>query len=295
MLLEEYRRSLKMPEAEEVLDLVFYRPFGYLFVKGVYRFPITPNQVTFLSLIAGLVAASFLSIGTASALLMSALWYAGANILDCSDGQLARLQKSGTLLGRVVDGIADYISSIAIFLGVAFGLSRAGADQWWLVIAAGISSALHAILFDYYQSEFISTVRGERNFLEREMERFTLEIHRMKAEHREGVKILVLRLYLSYLRLQEKSSTGKKAMMFNPEEYRAHNRLMIRAWSFLGPTTNRSLLILSCLAGRVEYFLWTITLAGNIWMIVCYLLQRRIHRSMASVAVAASAYRQSGN
>ncbi len=295
MLLEEYKRSLKMPEAEEILDLLFYRPLAFVLVKGIYRFPVTPNQVTMLSLIAGLVAGWFLSVGTGTALLMAALWYAGANILDCSDGQLARLQNSGTPLGRVVDGVADYVSSIAIFVGIGIGLARSGSGQWWLVTAAAISSGGHAILFDHYQSEFISTVRGERNFLEREMERFTLEIRQMEIEQRDGLKKFFLLLYLNYLRLQKKSSSKHEAMVFDPEEYRARNGLMIRIWSFLGPTTNRSLLILGCLLGRVDFFLWTFTVAGNIWMIVCYLVQRRIHRSMAAVTLAASVYRQSEN
>ena len=57
MLVEEYKRSLKMPEAEEVFDLIFYRPLAFVFVKLVYRSPVTPNQVTLLSMIAGLIAA----------------------------------------------------------------------------------------------------------------------------------------------------------------------------------------------------------------------------------------------
>ena len=120
-LLDEYRRSLKMPAAEERLDLLFYRPVAFVFVKAIYRLPITPNAVTGLSLIAGLISAWEFSVG---GLVAAAAWYAAANILDCSDGQLARLQKSGTPLGRLVDGIADYISSVAIFLGIGFGLAR---------------------------------------------------------------------------------------------------------------------------------------------------------------------------
>ncbi|MBI3765873.1 MAG: CDP-alcohol phosphatidyltransferase family protein, partial [Ignavibacteriales bacterium] len=123
MIVEEYKRSLKMPEAEEVFDLLFYRPVAFILVKMIYRLPITPNQVTGFSLVAGLIAALFFSMSTAAAIVMGALWYALANILDCADGQLARLQHSGTLLGRVVDGVIDYISSVAIFLGIGIGLA----------------------------------------------------------------------------------------------------------------------------------------------------------------------------
>src|SRR5213082_3099465 len=88
MLIEEYKRSLKMPEAEEIFDLLFYRPIAFVFVKIIYRLPITPNQVTGLSLLAGLISAWYFSLGASAALVSAAAWYAIANILDCSDGQL---------------------------------------------------------------------------------------------------------------------------------------------------------------------------------------------------------------
>ncbi len=282
MLIDEYKRSLKMPEAEEVFDLLVYRPIAFLFVKAVYRSPITPNQVTFLSMVAGLVAAWFFSIGSAAVLSWGALFYAVANILDCSDGQLARLQKSGTLMGRVVDGVADYISSVAIFLSLGIGFARNADPQWLLVIGAGISSALHAFFFDHYQSEFMSIVRSEKNFLEKEIEQFTQEVHRLENEKIGTVKILVLRTYLRYLYYQKRANTKDERQSFDPENYRKENRIMIRLWSFLGPTTNRTLLIACALTGRIDLFLWTVFIFGNCWLLVCYLLQRNIHRRLQS-------------
>ena len=112
MIVEEYRRSLKMPEAEEPLDLLFYRPLAYPFVKAVYRLPITPNQVTLLSLLAGLCSGWCFSRAPHGALSWAATWYLAANVLDCSDGQLARLQHSGhEVVGAiVVSAVAKYSS-----------------------------------------------------------------------------------------------------------------------------------------------------------------------------------------
>ena len=280
MLIEEYKRSLKMPEAEEVFDLIFYRPIGFVVVKAIYRLPITPNQVTVLSLVTGLLAAWYFSIATTQALMLAALWYAFANILDCSDGQLARLQGSGSLLGRVVDGVVDYVSSIAIFLGVGFGLAIQGQPMWWVVVLGGVSSALHAIMFDHYQSEFISTVRSEQNFTDREQEQFAEEIRRMQMEHRDGMKVFFLRMYLRYLALQRRASTKSEMMRFDSGKYREKNLYMIRMWSFLGPTTNRTALIVSALFGKVDAFLWIVGTLGNAWLVVCYIRQRQIHRAL---------------
>ena len=271
-LREEYRRSLKMPEAEEIFDLIFYRPAAFLFVKGIYPTEITPNQITTLSLIAALLAAwqfGTIHLATGAAL------YALANILDCADGQLARLKKNGTLLGRVFDGAFDYLASIAIFIGI--GISAAGMNQWWLVGLTGLSSGMHALFFDHYQNEFISIVRSERNFLEREMETFSQEI----ASSKRGIRRSMLQLYLRYLGIQRKANTGEENPVFDPPVYRRKNSPMIRCWSFLGPTTNRTILIISALFGHIEYYLWTITAAGNLWLVFCFSLQRQIHKQLA--------------
>lgn len=280
MWLEEYKRSLKMPEAEEFFDLLFYRPVAFLFVKFIYRFPISPNQVTILSLIAGLAAAWYFSVSTSAALLSAGIWYAVANILDCCDGQLARLQNSGTQLGRIVDGVVDYVSSIAIFVGIGIGSFEAGQYTWSLVVVSGLSSALHAIFFDHYQSEFISTVRAEVNFLEREIEKLTRETQRMQDVRGERVKAIFSRIYLRYLRLQQQMSTKSASRASDPASYRRENLRMVRLWSFLGPTTNRTLLVICAFAGRVDLFLWIVATAGNAWLLGCYLRQKHIHRKL---------------
>lgn len=272
-----------MPEAEEFFDLIFFRPLAFIIVKLIYRLPITPNQITVVSFIAGLFASWYFSKGIASMFAWAALWYTIANILDCADGQLARLQKSGTLLGRIVDGVVDYIISLAIFIGIGLGLEAAGNGMWLLVILAGVSSAVHAMFFDHYQSEFISTVRGDpdKSGLQSELDQFTGEIESLKSEHRDWVKVFFLSLYVWYLHLQQRASTREHVYQFDPQTYRRQNLLMIRLWSFLGPTTNRTLLIVCALVGRIEWYLWIVIVAGNAWLYICYVLQQKIHRRMA--------------
>ncbi|MBI4546694.1 MAG: CDP-alcohol phosphatidyltransferase family protein [Ignavibacteriae bacterium] len=278
---DEYKRSLKMPEAEETFDLVFYRPLAFVLVKMIYQLPITPNVVTLFSVITGIIAAWFFAIGTSQALVVGGLIYILTNILDCADGQLARLQQSGTLLGRVVDGVADYLISLAIFLGLGIGLSIAGSQAWWLVIVAGISSGIHPMFFDYYQSEFIAVARGEQNFLQFEIIRYSAEILQMKTGKGSRIKIFLLRLYLWYLHLQKQAGMKLPHTIIDADQYRQENGRMIRRWSLLGPTTNRTFLIVCALTGRIEWYLWIVIVAGNAWLCTCYLLQKR--RNLAKV------------
>ena len=271
-----------MPEVEEYFDLLFYRPLAFACVRLIGRTGITPNQITLLSVIFGLFAARMYAYGGPGNFQTAAILYAAANILDCADGQLARLKNNGTLLGRVLDGAADYVSSIAIFLGLGFGLSTGHEGIWILVVCAGISSAVHAMFFDHYQSEFVSAVRSERNFLERETERFTLEEKNLRAQGGNRLKIFILSLYIRYLDIQRRASTKKQGRNTDPQLYRGKNIRMIRCWSLLGPTTNRTILIAASLFGRPGLYLWIVLVFGNLWLLCCYLLQRRVHRSLAS-------------
>ncbi len=283
-LIDEYRRSLKLPEAEELFDLTFYRPLAFAFVKAVYRLPITPNQVTMLSMASGFAAAWSFASGAYPALVWGAFWYALANILDCADGQLARLQKSGTPLGRLVDGVADYVSTVAIFLGIGAGLAAAGTPKWILVVGAGLSSAVHALLFDHYQSEFLSVVRSERTFTADEIGKISAELARGGSSVGSFPRTAVLRLYLSYLRLQDRADPGAVRGEVDPAAYRKANTAMIRFWSILGPTTNRTVLIVCALLGRLDLYLWTVLAALNSWLALAYLLQRRVDRTLRTPA-----------
>src|SRR5436190_20554690 len=113
----EYKKSLKMVEVEEYFDLFFYRPLAFVLVKSVYRTNITPNQLTIVAILIGLMCGIIYAQGT-NYWLLGAIVFALYNIVDCSDGQLARIKKNGTHAGRIVDGLADYTSTAAAFIGI---------------------------------------------------------------------------------------------------------------------------------------------------------------------------------
>ncbi len=251
--ISDYKTSLKLPEAEELLDLALFRPIAFLLVKVIYRLPVTPNQITLLSMLAGFAAAWGFS---QNLLVAAACWYCASNILDCADGQLARLQGSGTPAGRALDGAADYVSSVAIFLGLI-----AAGNNLWLVAACGASSALHAFLFDHYQSRFLAKARGQSDFFDREIEKFTDGPDRTRESDRSVASRLLLWLYVRYSSFQKK---------LNPPDLSSG---MMRMWSFLGPTTNRSLLMAAALFGNVNLYLWAVPTVGNLWLLSCRAIQ----------------------
>ena len=285
-LLQEYKKSLKMQEAEEVLDLIVYRPIAFGFVKLIHRLPITPNQVTVLSFLCNLAAAYYFSLGVTEFFGVAALWFFVGNVLDCSDGQLARIQQSGSPLGRLVDGVLDYVSTVAIFVALGIGLTRQSGDAvvWYLVIAGGIFSALHAMLFDQYQQEFISTVRGERNFLNRENEKIRAELDGLVERKQQPLRRIFLQVYLKYMLIQERSQIKHESQTRFPSLlYMEQCKGLMRGWTFLGSTTNRSLLMLAGVLHDPSLFLWIVLLPGNLWLGVMLAWQKRVYRRLDSI------------
>lgn len=90
MIAVSFRATLKPGQVETPLDLFFFRPAAYLFVRLALPTPLTANGMTVISILCGLAGAALFrftdrrSIVAASAL---TLLYA---ILDCAGGQLAR-------------------------------------------------------------------------------------------------------------------------------------------------------------------------------------------------------------
>lgn len=277
-MIGSYRKSLKLPEAEELFDLLFYRPAAHLFVRAVHRTPITPNQVTGLSLAAALAAAWCYAAGSLDMLVPAAAWYAVANILDCADGQLARIQGSGTPHGRIVDGVADYAGTVAVFLGIGIGLSALGIHLWWLVVAAGLSSALHAVVFDHRQGAYIAAARGEGDHHAREMEKFA-EGPATGGRPPGGAVGLIVRLYVGYMRLQHRIVSRLSRPVDGGAYDLRRNTPLIRLWSFLGPTTNRTALIAFSLIARLDLYLWGVVVIGNLWLISLLVIQSQMEGS----------------
>ena len=142
---------------DETFDTVFCRPLANPFARLLSRTPVTANQVTLLSALVGAVAGllyAFPGWGPAyGALLLLAMM-----VLDCTDGALARMRGGGTWQGRVLDGVADLVSTFSVHLGMCIALTVQGAsfryyhlhvaEIWMLGLAAGVSLSWNAAVLD---------------------------------------------------------------------------------------------------------------------------------------------------
>ena len=83
---------------------------------------ITPNQITFISLILGIASAPFFFLGTYPQLIIGAALFYASFILDLVDGELARCKKKYSDFGVWLDMTFDSFNNSLIVLVSAIGL-----------------------------------------------------------------------------------------------------------------------------------------------------------------------------
>lgn len=163
-----YLESLKSLDTEEGIDLVFYRPIGYAWACLAKRLGVTPNVIT--------IASIFIGIGAGVAFYYPQMWInvigmlllVWANSFDSADGQLARMTKQYSRLGRILDGLSGDFWFAAIYIAICLRENVTSpffsAHHWviWTVaIAAGICHAKQAAMADYYRQFHLYFLKGE--------------------------------------------------------------------------------------------------------------------------------------
>lgn len=129
-----YRASKKKQDINWFTEHVA-RPPAAVVVYALRNTRITPNQVTFLSAVlaagAGAMIAGLLGW---TWLIIAAAVFELSFVLDCADGQLARLRKTASPLGHLLDFLMDELKAMLIFGCVAVRLWRDTGDVRMLLV-----------------------------------------------------------------------------------------------------------------------------------------------------------------
>jgi hypothetical protein len=241
---------------DELLDAYVNRPLAEKLVARVAPYPsITPNLLTGVSALFGTLA----GVGFVYAPAVGSVCLFVSMVVDCSDGQLARLRGGGSLYGRILDGYADYWVAFSVHLGMLISIVQSKAtlfghrltplEAFGFVLASGICTALHAGRLDYVKHRYLAHTGAQR---EAETPADYLEA----AARAEGrVERVLLRLFAMYVAAQvgTGASSAKdeaRATASSPlrvAEFRRQNDLLLRLWTFAGPTTHMGLLTMAAL------------------------------------------------
>ena len=112
----EMRSTYKSMDTEEKWDIWVVRPIGFVEACLCRRLHIHPNAITIVSIIFGAASGYFFFPGNVGMVFIGALLLFFANTLDSADGQLARMTRQYTMLGRVLDGFAGDVWFFSIYL-----------------------------------------------------------------------------------------------------------------------------------------------------------------------------------
>ncbi|SVD37775.1 uncharacterized protein METZ01_LOCUS390629, partial [marine metagenome] len=107
---------------DSFMDRLITRSISRRLTRLFLDTPFSPNQITFFSLIIGLVSAGFFFQGRyltgmiGAGLLLFSAW------IDCTDGEIARLKFMESELGSKLDLLSDNIVHFAVFFSIGMGL-----------------------------------------------------------------------------------------------------------------------------------------------------------------------------
>jgi len=107
---------------DSFMDRNFTRHVSRQLTRQIIKTPITPNQLTIVSLAVGLEAAGcFLFGGYGMSILGAGLLLLSACI-DCCDGEIARLKFMESPVGKRLDIFCDNLVHVAVFFAIGMGL-----------------------------------------------------------------------------------------------------------------------------------------------------------------------------
>lgn len=124
------------------------RRLGRFLAAGAAVAGLTPNGVTAISALvtmSGIAVLALAPLSTLTGLVVAVLLLVGY-ALDSADGQLARLQGTGSPAGEWLDHVVDSVKVSALPLALFVGLVRADVDERWLAVPL-VATVVSAVLF----------------------------------------------------------------------------------------------------------------------------------------------------
>lgn len=196
-----------------------------------YRFlPITPNQISFIWGIIGVIAAVIMALGGYLNILIGILVYHFAIFLDYLDGQMARASKNTTLGGTYLDRLFHYMHRGLLLLGLGIGLYNETGNAFYLY--SGIAICLLFTWDNLAKVKVYETLINERMY--------------------ENLK-----------------QTKKKYISLGNQEYFGTFKQRVKAYTFemLRPNNPFSLIFFAAVFGLSKYYFYLMAIIAPIFFL----------------------------
>ena len=267
----------KAYEIEELVDVYFFRPLGFIIARFAASLRLTPTQITVFGALVGIAGGAMLYDQRLGFYSFALLILHG--IIDSADGQLARMTGRVTELGRVLDGVAGYLTHAAIYLAIAASVLHGGGSNAILIWMglAGIANAVQAQMYEYHRHEYAMIVvkglapRGDSAKITQAWMKSLYAWYLATARLLNGLHTEVESLIAA-------RSTRETVREDDRALYRKCFYWPMRGWNLLGDNMRRYAIgILVCL-DRLELFFAFILLPMNVALIALWFWQRHADR-----------------
>ena len=270
--------AFKAYEIEELADVYFFRPLGFILARVAAALRLTPTQVTIFGALIGIAGGALLYDKRLGLYAFGLLIIHG--IIDSADGQLARLTGQATELGRVLDGGAGYLTHAAIYLGIATGVIHRGGSSAILVwmVLAGLANAVQAQMYESHRHDYAMIAvrglvpRGDSAKVPQAWMKWLYAWYLATARMLSGWHVEVEALIAS-------RSTAGVVREDDRARYRKFFYAPMRGWNLLGDNTRFYAIGVLVWLGRIDLFFAFVLLPMNLALIALWLWQRRADRS----------------
>ncbi len=276
----------KLPPGDRFLDCneIWYF-FNRWVIRVLYPLPVTANQITFLSLVMGLLAAGFYVSDFHNAMIWAAIFFYGKIFLDNVDGNLARVRGEVSRVGRFLDSFTDFVVTVAVYGAITYRLVQETHDPllWAVGFFALLSALLHCTYFVFYLVNYTSMVGTY------EMNRVREDIVDEDRESAPDGELFWQRvhgwLYGWQDKAIEKFDTKSRELAKvekEPGEQKAwyQDKLFLTYISPLCLCTNNMIVVVFSLFDALELALYAVLILGNAYLLGIQIWKIGRHRLM---------------
>lgn len=288
--------TFKARDIEEAIDIYFYRPLGYLIARASHMLSLTPNAVTVLSIIVGMIAGHFFYYRDFWINAIGIVVLIFSEAMDSADGQLARMTNSKSRFGRILDGFGSNLIFVSIYVHLCLRLMNEGWSVFVFGIAAisGLSHSFQCAMADQYRNAYTFFVFGEK-WSELDDAAKVVESYRKYSWTAQPVQKFLMRIYLNYTYQQESLSRNFKTLyatarerfgfsmpQWFSESYRRDNKPLIKYYNFITTNTRMIFLFIALLIDKVwAYFAFEIIVLNAV-LLGLTIHQERLNARLAT-------------
>lgn len=292
-----FRSVIKSNDVEDPVNRYLHRTLAYLFVKSIFKTPITPNMITLSTVILGFAAGCAFIWGTPTAMFFGGAGLWAAAILDGADGILARAKNQQSEFGRALDGAADSLVAVFTVFPAFYHIWVTYHNPYHLalMVPALLLTVMHLAVYDFYKESYLLATRPDRGSEGGDADEIASIL---KAARHKG---LITQLAIKYILVPHLQRQKAFLHWLNPdawhlrhalqgdrqtaEIYTKFNAWPMRLWALTSLAPHSYLMAICAMLNRLDIYLFIRVFVMNGIFVIAAVWQRHAtHRTIEELS-----------